>query len=147
MSKDDTDKAWRERKRAADRAYRRANRDRDRDASIERNRQWRADNAERASAYGRSYYEGNRGRWLLRTYGITLEQYDEMLEAQGGVCRICGGTNPEGKRLHVDHGHDSGLVRGLLCNGCNTGLGLFKENVASLAAAIVYLEEYREQVE
>jgi hypothetical protein len=55
---------------------------------------------------------------LRRTYGITAEQYEQMLAGQGGVCAICG-TPPKSKRLHVDHDHKTGLVRGLLCWICN----------------------------
>jgi hypothetical protein len=63
-----------------------------------------------------------RRRHLLKVkYGITLEQYEEMLEAQGGVCKIC--KQPPGERLlAVDHCHNSLQVRGLLCGRCNTSL-------------------------
>jgi hypothetical protein len=50
---------------------------------------------------------------LRRNYGITIEQYEEMLQAQNGVCMICGGTCGTGKRLAVDHCHKSGAIRGL----------------------------------
>lgn len=73
-----------------------------------------------------------------RKYGITHAEYDAMLELQGGGCRICGGTN--GKRmLAIDHCHNGGGVRGLLCTGCNTGLGGFKDSTQLLQAAIAYL--------
>lgn len=88
-------------------------------------------------AYANSYYK--------RYYGIGLEKYESLKESQAGKCAICGG---EGFRMHkgikdllvVDHCHDSGDVRGLLCNNCNRGLGLFKDNKESLANAIKYLE-------
>lgn len=59
---------------------------------------------------------------LMVTYGITLEQYDEMLAVQGGVCKGCGTPTPVGRRKHfdVDHDHETGEVRGLLCSPCNT---------------------------
>jgi hypothetical protein len=67
-----------------------------------------------------------RARTLQTNYGITVEQYDAMLGAQGGTCAICGGTNPN-RPLAVDHDHVSGLVRGLLCNGCNILIGYIEK--------------------
>lgn len=73
---------------------------------------------------------------LRARYGITLEQRDEMLAAQGGICPIC---RQAPKRPVVDHCHDTGAVRGVLCHGCNIKLhGI--ENKAFLAAALAYLE-------
>lgn len=83
---------------------------------------------------------------VKRRYGITLEQYNEMKEAQNNVCLLCG--NPEtdvDKRtnkvrdLAVDHCHTTHKVRGLLCRGCNQGLGNFKDNTEVLQKAINYL--------
>lgn len=65
--------------------------------------------------------------WYLRNrFGITLEQYDEMFENQNGVCAICGEINIDGRRLAVDHNHETGKIRGLLCTGCNTRLGILE---------------------
>ncbi|MBM3661163.1 MAG: hypothetical protein FJW95_16895 [Actinobacteria bacterium] len=63
-----------------------------------------------------------------------------MLEAQGGGCAICGRPEPEGGSLHVDHDHETGAVRGLLCFRCNGALGNLDENVERLADAIAYLD-------
>ena len=78
-----------------------------------------------------------------REYGITIEDYDEMLEAQGGRCAICRTDKPggSGKRFAVDHCHESKKVRGILCQSCNTALGHFKDNVLILEKAIDYLNE------
>lgn len=85
-------------------------------------------------------------RNLRRKFGITVEQYEEMLEAQEGGCAICGTTDCQAKtgksRLAVDHDHDTGKVRGLLCNHCNAGLGAFRDNTTLLEKAIKYLEEH-----
>lgn len=73
-------------------------------------------------------------------YGLTLEQYNNMVEAQGGRCAICGTEEPGAGRNHlfIDHCHETGVIRGLLCHHCNVGLGRFK-NVSILQAAINYL--------
>ncbi len=70
---------------------------------------------------------------------LTEEQYKAMAERQGGVCAICSGK-PKSGRLAVDHIHGTTTVRGLLCNLCNSGLGLFKDDPNRLAAAIEYLK-------
>ena len=83
---------------------------------------------------------------LKKTYGITLEQYDEMLEEQGNGCAICGTEEPGGRgRFHVDHCHDTGQVRGLLCMSCNTALGGFKDNTKTLLSAVNYLRFHNER--
>lgn len=84
----------------------------------------------------------NRRSKLKAEYGMTLEQYDNMLEAQGGGCAVCGMISPGGKgRFHVDHNHSTGKVRGLLCHLCNVGLGHFRDDVVTLTNAINYLNK------
>jgi hypothetical protein len=85
----------------------------------------------------------NRGYILKRKYGLHQDDYDRMLEAQNGRCAICGTDRPGGRgyAFHVDHCHDSGDVRGLLCHGCNVSLGHFKHSEAVLRSAIQYLAE------
>jgi hypothetical protein len=56
------------------------------------------------------------------------EDFEAMLLAQGGGCAICGRAAPEGTSLHVDHDHETGVVRGLLCFTCNGAIGMFTEN-------------------
>lgn len=68
-------------------------------------------------------------------YGLTYEEYEDMLKKQEGRCLICN----EISSLHVDHCHRTNKVRGLLCISCNGGLGMFKDNKQSLAKAIEYL--------
>jgi hypothetical protein len=75
----------------------------------------------------------------LRQYGLTREDYQRMLDAQNGVCGICGGLCSTGKRLGVDHDAATGRVRGLLCGSCNNGIGRFHHSVEKLQAAIRYL--------
>ena len=88
-----------------------------------------------------------RQRRNLGMYGLTMDEFEKMAAAQGGVCAICGKPpygdheNPRKTRLSVDHDHETRKVRGLLCDVCNVGLGHFKDNPDLLAAAIRYLHE------
>jgi hypothetical protein len=77
---------------------------------------------------------------LRRAYGISLEDYEGLLESQGGVCQICRKACASGMRLAVDHCHETGRVRGLLCGKCNQGIGQFAHDVETLRSAIIYLE-------
>lgn len=86
----------------------------------------------------------------LARFGITPEQYQEMLDAQVGVCAICerpervvDPRNGRIKALAVDHDHGTGAVRGLLCQNCNKGIGNLGDNVDTLIAAAAYLEAAR----
>lgn len=79
---------------------------------------------------------------LKHKYNLTLEDYDQMFEAQNGVCAICGGVN-KGRRLDVDHNHLTEEIRGLLCNKCNQALGLLrtdKYGISLLQKAIKYID-------
>lgn len=76
-------------------------------------------------------------RNLSKLYGMTEDSYEAMLAAQGNRCAVC--SNLFTATPHVDHSHKTGKVRGLLCGGCNTGLGLFKDNPDVLRAAVRYL--------
>ena len=84
---------------------------------------------------------------LKRNYGMTLEDYDKMFRDQAGVCAICGEpeTSPRVSNLTVDHCHNTNKVRGLLCNNCNRGIGLLKDNPKILDKARQYLEKYTEE--
>jgi hypothetical protein len=74
-------------------------------------------------------------------YGITQQQYDEMLINQNNCCAICGDKFTHENVPSVDHNHKTKEVRGLLCDPCNNGLGRFKENPNILRKAAKYLEE------
>ena len=77
---------------------------------------------------------------LKRKYGITLDDWNNMFDEQKGCCAICTKHQSQMKqRLHVDHCHESGKVRGLLCTQCNTALGLFYDNTDIIYSAIKYL--------
>lgn len=79
---------------------------------------------------------------IKKSYGLSYEEYEEMFQIHENKCAICG-TEPE-RKLHVDHCHSSGNIRGLLCAECNLGLGLFKDNKNFLQSAIQYLEIHNE---
>jgi hypothetical protein len=81
-----------------------------------------------------------RESWRLQHYyGVTKAKYDEMLLSQAGVCKICGSPRSTSHKLAVDHCHETGAVRGLLCLNCNQALGKFKEDPALLDSAASYL--------
>jgi hypothetical protein len=96
------------------------------------------------NARGRASKEkvgGSRTYHLKRRYGITAEYADAMLTAQGGLCAICCSA----PAAHVDHDHETGAVRALLCFNCNGGLGQFKDDPLLLQLAALYVEGHRSQ--
>jgi hypothetical protein len=101
-----------------------------------------------AREWRRANPEKSRSNDLKKDFGITLADYNVILESQGYVCAICGkqevtrhNNTDRVRNLAVDHSHSTGKVRGLLCTACNQGLGNFKENLDSLAKAMSYLIE------
>lgn len=94
-------------------------------------------------AYNDKYYHNTR-TLRMKTFGLTLEEYDKMLKEQKGVCAICGKINKSGNRLSVDHNHLTGRVRGLLCTTCNSALGFFDGDggIKLLLNAIDYVRKY-----
>lgn len=109
---------------------------------------WRQANPERYAARMKAWTQNNpeerrrigRRHWLRKAYGITVEHYEALLKAQGGVCAICGGTDPAGRMLAVDHDHATLAIRGLLCFGCNVAVGIYERSREGIEA---YLEKYR----
>lgn len=91
----------------------------------------------------RRYY---RNHHLLKTYGITYEQYEVIYKQQGGVCAVCGSVPDAVKHgrvsLVVDHDHATGKIRGLLCNNCNSGLGIIGDTIEHLEKALAYLKQH-----
>lgn len=125
-----------------------------RDANAAQRRAFNAANPKLARELGKAEYERNRGAYAERNlrskHGLTVQQYDALLTAQGGGCAICGSTNAGGRwgeRFHVDHDHNccppqkscSGCRRALLCSPCNVGVGAFADNPDRLMAAAAYL--------
>lgn len=94
-----------------------------------------------------------RNEQLKRLYGITASQFDEMHQRQGGRCAICGEHEDNLKTpvdrcrpLHIDHSHETGVVRGLLCYRCNTGIGQFDDSPEMMETAAEYLRASRKVV-
>ena len=91
----------------------------------------------------------NRDYNLQYRYGITLEEYNTMLEEQNGECAVCGTDDPKGRQsgrgkvkgFYVDHNHETGEIRGLLCNNCNRSIGLFNDDPSILEKAVLYLRK------
>lgn len=106
-------------------------------AKNERSAHWNRNNPDSRRA--------SRRKTTLKKYGLTEEEYDSMLEAQGGVCAICKGkellNHPTGtpRSLVVDHHHASNKVRGILCTSCNLAIGNMKDDPELLEAAADYL--------
>jgi len=113
-----------EKNREAINARRRANSER----NTIKNKEWRKANPEKAAVIYRR-------RNLKQKYGITIEQFEEMVLQQDGRCAICHSK----EKLVVDHCHTSNEIRGLLCASCNRGIGLLKDSKGVLRQAITYL--------
>ncbi len=98
---------------------------------------------EQGAAYAKQYREDNpramRSYYFKYKYGVTMDDYDFMYASQKGCCLICGDHKD---KLIIDHDHISGAVRGLLCFGCNTGIGQFHDNVGILTKAIEYINRH-----
>lgn len=109
-------------------------------------REWREENPEANKEAVRRHYSRRSAdpaykklharRVRARRYGLTLEQLDALLDAQGDQCAVCGSTG----KLHIDHCHGTGAIRGLLCGGCNSSAGHAGDDPARLRAIADYLE-------
>jgi hypothetical protein len=92
--------------------------------------------------YRQKYPDKVKASLLKSRYGITVENYNQMLVSQDGVCSICKGINSNGKPLFIDHNHETGKVRELLCTTCNSAIGLLKENPFLALEVARYLERH-----
>jgi len=84
---------------------------------------------------------------LRRNFGITANDFDDILRGQGGGCAICGKLQASGKHFFVDHDHKTEKVRGILCPGCNSAIGLMRDDPSRLASAITYLQRCRQNTD
>jgi hypothetical protein len=110
---------------------------------IARVKAWQQANPKRLKAWRRK----NRDRLnkqlceihLRNKFGLTVEEYADILEAQDGVCALCGAPPTPGISLHVDHDHGTGEIRGLLCVRCNNAIGLLREDPDLMRRAARYV--------
>lgn len=102
---------------------------------VKYNKQRRVDNPEHVGTI-------ERRSKFKKQYGITLQDYEDMLDGQNGGCAVCGTKKPSDRTRYfaVDHCHTTGQVRGLLCTKCNRGLGLFNDDTDRMFRAINYLK-------
>jgi hypothetical protein len=112
-----------------------------------RTRAWASADPERALQCASQSYKKNRTARLhgrrKYLYGLEPEHFEQMKQAQNNKCGICPATEPGGRgNWHVDHNHETGAVRSLLCADCNTGLGKFKDSPALLIAAAQYVQHH-----
>lgn len=133
-------------------AYAKRNYEDNREARSAQRKEYHAANKGRRNAESRAWYQKNRLRIVERQrahshnyrftrHGLTESKYLEMVEAQGGVCAVCRRECDVAGKLSIDHDHDSGRGRGLLCKRCNSGLGFFRESPDVLERALAYLKE------
>lgn len=125
--------------------------ERNRESEAERARQWRKNNPEQVRDYQRNYYHESGGKTVhskrrrdaarKKNYGITPERFEALLASQGGKCAVCRTPEPRGKATwHLDHDHETGAVRGVLCITCNIALGMLHDDPARCRAAADYLD-------
>jgi len=125
-------------------AYQKEWRRKNREKINEQQRKRRDENSDQKRAVNKTYRSKNGNKihanWIKSAYGITADEYNYLFIKQEGKCAICKqhqGTLP--KRLSVDHCHETGKIRGLLCNKCNVSLGNFNDDISLLKEAIKYL--------
>lgn len=125
-----------EREHARSKVYRK----RYRETITKKNREWQKANPEKM----KKYYRKSR---LKKQYGLTVEQYENILTSQNKRCAICFSEKPSPRRMNtsfaVDHCHTTGKIRGLLCSDCNISLGKFKDDPEVLRRAASYIETYQ----
>jgi hypothetical protein len=119
-----------------------------RDKTIARVQHWQRDNRERYLENLKRRHQRpdvkrrERDAYLQRTHGITIDEYDALLAEQGGVCAICEKPPRSDISLHVDHNHETGQRRGLLCWPCNSAIGNAGDDPVRLMALASYLNKY-----
>lgn len=119
------------------------------DAYLKKAKLWALNNPERKKEIEKKCLRKNPEKYkilnldstLQRKYGISLEEYLLLLEKQEDKCKICRKMCSNGRRLAVDHCHETNKIRGLLCSRCNTSIGKFEHSESLLQTAIKYLKE------
>jgi hypothetical protein len=78
---------------------------------------------------------------LMQRYGVDLEEKNSILQGQDNRCKICGTTDPGSRGWAIDHNHETGKIRGVLCFRCNGGIGLLRDNANLVYSAACYLRD------
>jgi len=116
---------------------------------LKKNNAWRKKNPEkwRKLTVKHSKSDKTRDSYLKRKYGITLANYNKMLIEQNYVCKVCHNKNNINHRLYVDHHHESGVVRGLLCHKCNLIIGMCNEEPGRLLKIVEFIISKKKEIE
>ena len=128
------------------------------EAILERSRQWQANNPERVKELASNGYmrrvireeqfpeekRRRRNKIYKSRYGISLEEYEAIEKDQNMACAICKARCARYEFLSVDHCHETGKVRGLLCHSCNVAIGHFKDSAENLENAVQYMKKQRD---
>jgi hypothetical protein len=138
---------WTLKNREKTRDYAKNSYQRNREAILQRRKNHRKDNPEKYSLDKKKRYckikNRIRGWKAAGIKDITIERYDQMIESQKNCCALCDTPASSLKKiLNVDHNHSTGLVRELLCDSCNRGLGYFKDSADLLQKAVLYLKKH-----
>lgn len=117
-----------------------------------KNQEWIAQNQIKIAEYKRLYREDeqkraqnkiyHRAKWLKDAFNMTVADYMALYEKQDGKCAICGSAQNGKKNFCIDHDHETGKVRGLLCHNCNVSVGLMKDSPSLLRKAADYLDSF-----
>ena len=111
-----------------------------------------ARNVKRQTSDGKKRRQAEQRRYRLKTYGLTISAFDKLFKGQNGKCAICGlelvDENDKGRKVsnaypRIDHCHETGKIRGLLCNRCNIAMGTFEDDIELLGNAVAYLSRAR----
>jgi hypothetical protein len=101
-----------------------------------RTREYHVKNPDKVARWNKNRVEKNPKFSGCQKHGLSIEQFDEMVLRQGGMCAVCESE----KKLYVDHCHTTDAIRGLLCHNCNVGIGHLRDSIAFLQKAKKYLE-------
>ncbi len=138
---------WKKRNKEKVASYQKEWRENNIDKRKEAKKEGYESNKERAKTHNKEFITKNPlyhvNKHLQSTYGISLEEYTELLEKQNHQCAGCGieATKTPRQKLYVDHCHKTEKVRGLLCQHCNTALGMAKDSIETLSKLISYLKQ------
>ena len=102
----------------------------------DREKYWKTRTPHVPKTKAKNYHRNYRLNYL---FGITLEEKEQLIRHQDGLCTICRSPFVNAKHAHVDHNHNTGQIRSILCNKCNTGIGQFRDSPELLERAALYL--------